>query len=70
MSFESETLVLRYLEDPRPELKDMIMVTYSGLVERTARKFSGIDAFEDLVQVGYIGLLNALAKYDATAGVR
>jgi RNA polymerase sigma-B factor len=70
MSFESENLVLRYLEDPRPELKDMIMVTYSGLVERTARKFSGIDAFEDLVQVGYIGLLNALAKYDATAGVR
>jgi RNA polymerase sigma-B factor len=70
MSFESETLVLRYLSDPRPELKDMIMVTYSGLVERTARKFSGIDAFEDLVQVGYIGLLNALAKYDATAGVR
>ncbi len=46
------------------------MVTYSGLVERTARKFSGIDAFEDLVQVGYIGLLNALAKYDAMAGVR
>ena len=70
MNFESENLVLRYLEDPRPELKDMIMVTYSGLVERTARKFSGIDAFEDLVQVGYIGLLNALAKYDATAGVR
>lgn len=70
MSFESENLVLRYLEDPRPELKDMIMVTYSGLVERTARKFSGIEAFEDLVQVGYIGLLNALAKYDATAGVR
>ncbi len=70
MNIESENLVLRYLEDPRPELKDMIMVTYSGLVERTARKFSGIDAFEDLVQVGYIGLLNALAKYDATAGVR
>ena len=70
MNLESETLVLRYLEDPRPELKDMIMVTYAGLVERTARKFSGIEAFEDLVQVGYIGLLNALAKYDATAGVR
>lgn len=70
MNLESESLVLRYLEEPRPELKDMIMVTYSGLVERTARKFSGIEAFEDLVQVGYIGLLNALAKYDATAGVR
>jgi RNA polymerase sigma-B factor len=67
---DSEALVLRYLEDPRPDLKDLIMVTYTGLVERTARKFSGIEAFEDLVQVGYIGLLNALTKFDPTAGVR
>ena len=67
---DSEELVLRYLEHPRPELKDLIMVTYTGLVERTARKFSGIEAFEDLVQVGYIGLLNALSKFDPTAGVR
>jgi RNA polymerase sigma-B factor len=67
---EAENLVLRYLDRPRPELKDLILVTYSGLVERTARKFSGIEAFDDLVQVGYIGLLNALSKYDPTAGVR
>jgi RNA polymerase sigma-B factor len=67
---EAENLVLRYIEKPRPELKDLILVTYSGLVERTARKFSGIEAFEDLVQVGYIGLLNALSKYDPAAGVR
>jgi RNA polymerase sigma-B factor len=67
---DSEGLVLRYLEDPRPDLKDLIMVTYTGLVERTARKFAGIEAYEDLVQVGYIGLLNALSKYDPTAGVR
>ena len=67
---DAEELVLRYLENPRPELKDLIMVTYTGLVERTARKFSGIEAFEDLVQVGYIGLLNALSKFDPTAGVR
>lgn len=67
---EAENLVLRYLERPRPELKDLILVTYSGLVERTARKFSGIEAFDDLVQVGYIGLLNALSKYDPNAGVR
>ena len=67
---DAEELVLRFLEHPRPELKDLIMVTYTGLVERTARKFSGIEAFEDLVQVGYIGLLNALGKFDPTAGVR
>ncbi len=46
------------------------MVQYAGLVERTARKFSGVEAYDDLVSVGYIGLLNALTKFDPTAGVR
>ena len=67
---DSEGLVLRYLANPTPDLKDLIMVNYAGLVERTARKFAGIEAYEDLVQVGFIGLLNALSKFDAEAGVR
>lgn len=46
------------------------MVQYAGLVERVARRFSGIEPFEDLVQVGFIGLLNALGKFDPYAGVR
>jgi RNA polymerase sigma-B factor len=58
------------MADPRPDLKDLIMVRYANLVERTARKFSGIEPYEDLVSVGYIGLLNALTKFDPTAGVR
>lgn len=67
---EVDTLVLRYIENPRPELKDMIMVQYAGLVERIARRFSGLESHDDLVQVGYVGLLNALTKYDPSAGVR
>lgn len=67
---DPEGLVLRYMENPRPELKDLIMVQYAGLVERVARKFSGIEPYEDLVQVGFIGLLNALSKFDPEAGVR
>lgn len=67
---DTEGLVLRYLKDPRPDLKDLIMVQYAGLVERIARRFSGIEQFEDLVQVGFIGLLNALSKFDPNAGVR
>ncbi len=67
---DPEGLVNRYLADPRPDLKDLIMVQYAGLVERVARKFSGIEAYEDLVQVGFIGLLNALTKFDPEAGVR
>lgn len=67
---DPEGLVVRYLADPRPDLKDLLMIQYSGLVERIARKFSGMEPFEDLVQVGFIGLLNALSKFDPSAGVR
>lgn len=67
---DSEGMVMRYLKDPRPDLKDLIMVQYASLVERIARRFSGIEPFEDLVQVGFIGLLNALSKFDPEAGVR
>ena len=67
---DAEGLVLRYLKNPTPDLKDLIMVQYASMVERIARKFAGIEPFEDLVQVGFIGLLNALTKFDPEAGVR
>jgi RNA polymerase sigma-B factor len=67
---DPEFLVLRYLEEPRADLKDLIMVQYAGMVERIARKFAGIEPMEDLVQVGFIGLLNSLSKFDPQAGVR
>lgn len=67
---DPEVLVQRYLESKREDLKDLILVEYSGMVERLARRFAGIEAYEDLVQVGFIGLLNALTKFDPTAGVR
>jgi len=69
-NYDPELLVLRYIEDPRSELKDLIMEEYTSLVERTARRFSGLESHEDLVQVGFIGLLNALTKFDPGAGVR
>jgi len=67
---DAEQLVLEYLADPRPDLKDLIIVHYSAMVERIARRFSGIESVDDLTQVGYIGLLNALSKFDPAAGVR
>ncbi len=67
---DSEGLVTRYLQNPRPDLKDMIMVQFASLVERIARRFAGLEPHEDLVQVGFIGLLNALSKFDPEAGVR
>lgn len=67
---DPESLVLRYLDNPRADLKDLILVHYGSLVERVARRFSGLEPLDDLVQVGFIGLLNALSKFDPTAGVR
>lgn len=67
---DPEFLVLRYSEDPRPDLRDCILLAFTGTVERIARKYSGFEPVEDLVQVGYIGLLNALGKFDPAAGVR
>jgi len=67
---DAEQLVLEYLANPRPDLKDLIIVHYAATVERIARRFSGIESVDDLTQVGYIGLLNALSKFDPSAGVR
>lgn len=67
---DAENLVALYLEDPRPDLKDLIIVQYGPMVERIARRFRGIEHIDDLTQVGYIGLLNALSKFDPSAGVR
>ena len=36
---DAEGLVLRYLKNPTPDLKDLIMVQYASMVERIARKF-------------------------------
>jgi RNA polymerase sigma-B factor len=65
-----EELVQRYVERPRADLKDLIIVVCAPMVERIARRFSGIEPQEDLVQVGFIGLLNALTKFDPKAGVK
>jgi len=68
--YDGEKLVADYVRNPRADLKDLIIVHYAPLVERTARKFAGLETVDDLTQVGYIGLLNALSKFDPDAGVR
>ena len=69
-TIDAEALVQRYLADPRPDTKDLVIVHYSGMVERIARRYAGSEPLDDLVQVGYIGLLNALSKFDANVGVQ
>ncbi|MFC3039289.1 RNA polymerase sigma factor SigB [Virgibacillus xinjiangensis] len=62
---------IEYLqEDPTDEVvQERLVLTYKDLVESIARKYSKNSTIhEDLVQVGMIGLLAAVRRYDASFG--
>ncbi|GBC93951.1 RNA polymerase sigma factor SigF [bacterium HR15] len=68
---DTEELVQEYCRTRDLSLRDAITVQLSGLVESIARKFIGSgEPIEDLIQEGYLGLLNALDLYDPGKGVK
>jgi RNA polymerase sigma-B factor len=69
--WDTEELVQEYCRTREMSLRDAITVQLSGLVESIARKFIGSgEPIEDLIQEGYLGLLNALDLYDPGKGVK
>lgn len=68
---DTEELVLEYCQTRVIELRDAITIQLSGLVESIARKFIGSgEPIEDLIQEGYLGLLNALDLFKPEKGVK
>lgn len=73
---DNEELVvqLRATEPSSPErsaLEERIIERNVGLVKSIAVKFVGSgEPFDDLIQAGYIGLLNAVANYDLAHNTR
>jgi RNA polymerase sigma-B factor len=67
---EAEALVAKYLKTGEQHLLDEILRVHTPLVERVARRYAGLEMFEDLVQVGFIGLLNALTMFEPEKGVK
>jgi len=63
--------VAEYLQTPTPEIRERIVLACTPLVRRIAGEFvfAGVPS-EDLVQVGYIGLLNAIAAFDPAKGAK
>lgn len=60
--------VLRQTGDPR--VRDELIALNIHLVEYLARKFANRgEPLEDLLQVGYIGLIKAIDRYDIDRGV-
>lgn len=61
--------IAAYQEDGDEDAQYNLVIHYKNLVESIARKYSQGKSFhEDLVQVGNIGLLGAIRRYDATFG--
>src|SRR3546814_9094570 len=60
-----DVLIADYVESHTPAIRDRVVVACTPLVRRIAAEFvfSGVPS-DDLVQVGYIGLLNAIAAFD------
>lgn len=65
-----EALVLRHLAERSRATQSAALTHFGPLIERIARKYSGLEPVEDLTQVGGIGLLNALEKFDPAANVK
>lgn len=59
----------RFQQDGDPKAQELLVSYYKDLVESLAFKFSrGSETLEDLIQVGMIGLLASIRRYDPSFG--
>lgn len=66
---EINDLIKAYQLHQDEEAQNKLVLQYRNLVEAIARKYSrGRSYHEDIVQVGIIGLLGAIRRYDETYG--
>lgn len=68
---DEDILIERYVETRDPGLQEQIVVACTPLVRRIVSDFifSGVQT-DDLMQVGFIGLLNAIELFDCSRGVK
>jgi RNA polymerase sigma-B factor len=68
---EAEGLFARYARTRDPQLRDRLVLMHHNLVRYLAGKFVNRgEPLEDLVQVGTIGLINAIDRFDAGRGTK
>lgn len=68
---ELERLSCEYALTRDPHLRDSLILYHQRLVRSIAAKFIGSEeTLEDLIQVGNIGLINALDRYNPSLGTR
>ena len=68
---EMERLSSEYAVTRDPHLREVLILYHQRLVRSIASRYLGGDeTLEDLIQVGNIGLINALDRYDPGQGTR
>lgn len=66
-----DALIRHYARTQDPEARKALILHHQKLVYYAAARFGGgAEALEDLVQVGMIGLINAIDRYDPGKDVR
>ena len=68
---EAEELFRQYTASRRLDIRDQLVLMHQNLVRFLAGKFANRgEALEDLVQVGVIGLINAIDRFDPERGTK
>lgn len=68
---ETEQLFRRYLRGREPWVRDQLVMMHQNLVRFLAGKFANRgEPLEDLIQVGIIGLINAIDRFDPDRGTK
>src|SRR3954452_12481924 len=67
---DTEALHARWGFERDPRARDALVERYQGLVRQLASRYkASAEDFDDLIQVGNVGLLNALERFDADRGI-
>lgn len=68
---ETEQLFRNYIRTRDPKVRDQLVMMHQNLVRFLAGKFANRgEPLEDLVQVGVIGLINAIDRFDPDRGTK
>ncbi len=69
MQDKSETLFKNYADSRDPLLRERLITSHLSLVSRLARRMGASEEqLDDLIQVGYIGLIKAIDRFDPSKG--
>lgn len=70
MTSSKDALLLEYLKTRDLDIRERVVATYMPLVEYVARKLAfSRDEVDDLAQIGVIGLLRSIDRFDVTKEV-